>query len=105
MTSEIQIFRKNRFQEINAASERQFNNVIAAVEKVLEDHRLQIEDLYSSVRICPSGSLRFGPKVHDEVLNSFKKFNFSVIKWSTRSSIDQKRNRLVLSDLGIIHFW
>ena len=29
----------------------------------MEDHRLQIEDLYSSVRICPSGSLRFGPKV------------------------------------------
>ena len=51
------------FKEINSASERQFNNVIAAVEKVLEDHRLQIEDLYSSVRICPSGSLRFGPQV------------------------------------------
>ena len=50
-------------KEINSASERQFNNVIAAVEKVLEDHRLQIEDLYSSVRICPSGSLRFGPQV------------------------------------------
>ena len=53
----------NQFKEINSASERQFNNVIAAVEKVLEDHRLQIEDLYSSVRICPSGSLRFGPQV------------------------------------------
>ena len=48
--------------------------MIAAVEKVLEDHRLQIEDLYSSVRICPSGSLRFGPKVQGKVLNQLSKF-------------------------------
>ena len=59
----LELSENNRFEEINSASERQFNNVIAAVEKVLEDHRLQIEDLYSSVRICPSGSLRFGPQV------------------------------------------
>ena len=66
-------------KEVNKASKieisEQFNDVIAAVERVLEHHRIQIENLYSTSTFCPTGSIRFGPQVHPTV-SHFTNFLF-----------------------------
>ena len=61
------------FQGQNQA--QQFNAIISSVEKLLDQHQVQIQDLYRSVQACPLGSLRFGPNVSSAFTDENRNFD------------------------------
>lgn len=69
------------------------------METILDQHQIQIRDLYRSVQTCPLGSLRFGPHVSNvaihqrELIDRKQCYQFIADKVTRTQAADQCTRR------------